>query len=92
MEYKMRITLLLSTLAISLIGVTPSSAQATNFGPDYSYPQGYEELGPARPTYRPFGPSDYGYYQGRVGADRVQAPRAEHRVPLRTIKSINEFR
>jgi hypothetical protein len=67
----MKTTLLLSALAVSLIGATPSFAQATNFGPDYPYPQGYEELGPARPIYRQIGPSDYGYYQGRVGTRRV---------------------
>ena len=61
----MKTTLLLSTLAVSLIGVTASFAQ-TAFGPTYPYPQGYEELSPSGPAARQFGSSDYGYYNGRV--------------------------
>jgi hypothetical protein len=71
----MKTTLLLSALAVSLIGgATSSFAQASSFGPDYPYPQGYEELGPSGPAQ--FGSSDYGYDQGRVRTGRVHAPRA----------------
>jgi hypothetical protein len=53
----MKTTLLLSALAVSLIGgPTSSFAQASSFGPDYPYPQGYEELGPSGPAQ--FGSSD----------------------------------
>jgi hypothetical protein len=70
----MKATLLLSALAVSLItAATPSYAQAA-WGPDYPYPQGYEELGPSGPAQ--FGSSDYGYDQGRVRTGRVHAPRA----------------
>jgi hypothetical protein len=70
----MKTTLLLSALAVSLIGgATSSFAQASSFGPDYPYPQGYEELGPSGPAQ--FGSSDYGYAQGRVRTGRVHAPR-----------------
>jgi hypothetical protein len=68
----MKTTLLLSALAVSL-GVTSSFAQAA-WGPDYPYPQGYEELGPFGSAQ--FGSSDYAYDQGRVRTGRVHAPRA----------------
>jgi hypothetical protein len=74
----MKAIMLMSTLAVSLIGgATPSFAQATSFGPDYPYPQGYEELSPSGPAQ--FGSSEYGYTQGRARTGRVHAPRAQIR-------------
>jgi hypothetical protein len=84
MEYKMKTILLLSTLAVGLIGATSAFAQATTSGPTYPYPQGYQETRPAAPA---FGPADFGYYQGRV-----QAPRARNRAPLSAVESIDEVR
>jgi hypothetical protein len=89
MEYKMKTTLLLSTLAVGLLGATSAFAQATTSGPTYPYPQGYQEIRPGGPA---FGSSDYGYYQGRIGTDRVQAPRARNRAPLSAIEPIDEIR
>jgi hypothetical protein len=89
MEYKMKTTLLLTTLAVGLVGATSAFAQATTSGPAYPYPQGYQETRPAAPA---FGPSDYGYYQGRVGTGHVQAPRARNRAPLSAIEPIDEVR
>jgi hypothetical protein len=79
MEYKMKATLLLSTLAVALVGATPSFAQSSTTGPTYPYPQGYEELGPAAPAYHQFGSSDYGLYQGRAGIGHVPSARTQNR-------------
>jgi hypothetical protein len=82
MECKIKTTLLLSTLAVTLMGAAPSFAQAVNMGPSRPYDaQGYEDLGP--------GPSDYGYYQGRVITGR-QAPHA--RVTPRSVEPNEQIR
>jgi hypothetical protein len=92
MEYKMKTTLLLSTLAVALMGATPSFAQATNMGPSRPYDaQGYEGFSPTGPADRQFGPSDYGY-QRRIGTGRVQAPRARHRAPLSAVEPTDKIR
>jgi hypothetical protein len=81
MEYKMKITLLLSTLAVTFMGATPLFAQATNLGPTQPYDaRGYEQVSPAGAANRQFGPSDYGY-ESRGGTGRAQAPRARNRAP-----------
>jgi hypothetical protein len=62
----MKTTLLLSTLAVSLIGATPSFAQAVNMGPTQPYDaRGYENQGAVG--------SDYGFYEGHAIPGR-QAP------------------
>jgi hypothetical protein len=77
----MKTTLLLSTLAVSLIGATPSFAQV-NMWPSRPYDaRGYEDLSPGR--------SDYGYYQGRAIPGR-QAPHA--RVSPRSVEPSEELR
>jgi hypothetical protein len=69
MEYYMKTTLLLSTLAVGLLGATSAFAQASTSVPPYPYPQGYQETRPAAPA---FDPSDYGYYQGRIDNGRAR--------------------
>jgi hypothetical protein len=39
----MKTILLLSTLAVGLFVATQSFAQATNYGPTYPYPTGYQD-------------------------------------------------
>jgi hypothetical protein len=77
----MKTTLLLSTLAIGLLGATSAFAQAAETtGPSYPYPSyagasspafgfpSYAEPGAGAPS---FGPNDYGYYQGRSQRTRT---------------------
>ena len=72
----MKVNLSLSMLAVGLIGATPSFAQSSTSGPTYPYPQGYEETGPSGSAHS-FGPSDYGFEQGRV----ITSGRARNHVP-----------
>jgi hypothetical protein len=73
MEHKMKTALLLSTLAVNLIGATPSFAQSvtSNYSSAFGYPS-YAGAGWREPT---FGSSDYGYHQRRVGTGQVQPQR-----------------
>jgi hypothetical protein len=92
MEHMMKTTLLLSTLAAGLItAATPLFAQAA-FGPPYPYPQGYQELGDFRSAHSQFGPSDYGYYQGRVNTGRHQASRARNHASTKVQEGAGEIR
>jgi hypothetical protein len=79
----MKATLLLSTLAVAVIGATSAFAQASTSVPPYPYRQGYQETRPA-PT---FGRSDYGYYQGRLGTGRARSL-----APLSAVEPIDEVR
>jgi hypothetical protein len=73
MEHKMKTTLLLSTLAASLIvAATPLFAQSTASGPPYPYPQGYQQFGASGSTRSGFGSSDYGY-EGPASASHREA-------------------
>jgi hypothetical protein len=71
MECNMKTTLFLSTLAVSLIGATPLSAQfsTSTYSPAFGYPS-YDGAAKHEPV---FGSSDYN--QGLVGTGQLQPQR-----------------